>query len=664
MLGIDKDNAGQVEAGYFSEVFKNSLKAPASREALKFRSKLVEGSRKWLESSFESWLNQHVRDQHSEIGGKPSIHTLVDAYLKIKFFRNGRWNLSWLEQNIGKVPFWAHLFVLVRMGKLRDAADYVEKYSHDLSASKDASFVKYFKEWATSSDQRLSKKTRDLLIGDWTSRIRDILANTNSSPKGDVFKYALYKIIGRCEMNVKAIRNSEVISTTDDYLWVHIMLISEAPGLNEPSFEKYTLRDFSLSMQKFGKTYFKRTDTWFMVLLLCGEYEKAVSELSLEPSFAGDALHFACAMAYYGVLRVPDSPKAIPMSDSLLSVSKTKIENAEYDTYYFHFARMVAQFVQEWFRSDPTDVFYYIYLLGLYGASLDSIAPHGVSQKDWDNAKEYTRFIYSLIRDNLTHTKNLTQLLGQLRSDGLGRNIGSIEKYRSLIHLNSEQEFLDRIVLTTAEQCDHEARFKDALELYNLAGQPNKVIELLIRQISESLISRTISHTTPSTERSSMSSKSLFENEEDPVETASRVLDYYQSRQQESSLIDPKIAYTCRTLVTISKFLSLSSQGQIERALEVFYSLDLVATSNDMNLIQKKAIAFNSLNENVCKVIPSTLLEVVTCLSKMHQIISQGRFSERDSRLREIKGRTRSILSFCGLIQYQIPQVFSLFYFF
>ena len=661
MMGIEKDNAGQVEAGYFADVFKNSLKNPTSGEAVKFRCKLVEGGRKWLENSFETWLNQHVRDQHSEIGGKPSVHTVVDAYLKIKFFRNGRWNLPWLEQSIGKVPFWAHLFVLVRMGKLKDAAEYVDKYTNDISASKDANFVKYFKEWANSSDQKLSKRTRDLLIGDWTSRIRDILVNPNSAPKGDVFKYSLYKIIGRCEMNVKAIRNADIISTTDDYLWVHSMLISETPGLNEPSFEKYTLRDFSQSMQKFGKTYFKRTDTWFMVLLLCGEFEKAVSELSLEPSFAGDALHFACAMAYYGVLRVPDSPKSIPLSNSLLTISKFKIDNAEYDCYYFHFARMVAQFVKEWCRTDPTDVFYYVYLLGLYGASLDSTAPHGVAQKDWDNAKEYTRFIYSLIRDNLTQTRNLTQLLGQLRPDGLGRSAGSIEKYRSLIHLNNEQDFLDRIVLTTAEQCDHEARFKDALELYNLAGQPNKVLELLIRQISESLISRTISQSlisSSSTTAGAKSAASLFENEQEgPVETASRVLDYYQSRQQESSLIDPNTAYTCRTLVTISKFFALSSQGQVERALEIFYSLDLVATCNDMNLIQRKAAAFNSLNESVCKVIPSTLLEVVTCLSKMHQIVSQGRFQERDSRLREIKARTKAILSFCGLIQYQIPQV-------
>jgi hypothetical protein len=38
----------------------------------------------------------------------------------------------------------------------------------------------------------------------------------------------------------------------------------------------YTLRDFSLLMQKFGKAHFKKTDNWFMVLLLCGEFERAV----------------------------------------------------------------------------------------------------------------------------------------------------------------------------------------------------------------------------------------------------------------------------------------------------------------------------------------------------------------------------------------------------
>ena len=645
MLNIEKDNAGQLEASHFSRIFNQLLPNPNNAESIKFRSKLVEGGRSWLESSFEDWLSQHVRDQHSEIGGKPSIHTIVDAYLKIKFFRNGRWSLSWLDQSIGKSPFWAHLFVLIRMGKVKEGAEYVEKHSAELSASKDANFIKYFKEWAFSSDRRLSKKSRDLLIGDWTSRIRDILINPKS-PKGDVFKYTIYKIIGRCEMNVKSIRNTDVIGITEDYLWIHFMLISEAHDSSEPSFEKYNLSDFSTAMQKFGKSHFKKTDTWFMVLLLCGEFEKAVSELSLETAYAGDAVHFACAMAYYGVLRVPESPKSIPLSNSLLSVSRVKVNNVDYDVYSLHFARMVSQFVKEWVSTDPTDAFHYIYLVGLYGNSLDSSAPHGVSQKTWDDGKEYTRFIYTLIKDTLTQLGEATRLLGQMRPDGRGRSAGSIEKFRSLIHLASEQDFLDRIVLATAEQCDHEARFKEALTLYHLAGQPNKVLELLIRQISEMLLSRSVGQSIKSSS-----------NEEDPVETATNVMEFYQSRQQESSLMDPKIAYTCRTLVTLANFGTLVGQGQLEKAVEKFYSLDLVATTNDMNLIQKKAVAFSSLSESVCRVIPSTLVQVVTCLSHMYRQISQGRYSERESRLRDIKTRTKAILSFCGLIQYQIPQV-------
>ena len=535
------------------------------------------------------------------------------------------------------------------MGMRKDALKYIQKHSEALETSKDANFLAYYRAWDQSQDGHLPKALRDSLLGEWNARIRDYLVNSKSAPKGDAFKYALYKILGRCELNVKTIRNADVVGTTDDYLWVHNMLISEDSSIS--ALERFTLRDFSLLMQKFGKAHFKKTDTWFMVLLLCGEFERAVSELSLEPYFAADAIHFAVAMAYYGVLRIPDSPKAIPMSNSLLSITITKVGNVEYSVYYFHFARLISQFVKDWVKSDTSQTFYYLYLIGLYGNSVDAAPPASVSRKDWSRGENYSVYTYTLIRDIISMTGHTAQILGEMRADGQGRNPGSIEKYRELIHLNSEQEFLDRIVLFAAEQADNEARFKDALELYNLAGQPNKVLELLIRQISEKLLSHSISGGL----KQKKADESLFS--EDPVDSAKNVLDYYMGRQQESSMLSPQIVFTCKALITLAGFSTLVNQGQIEAALDTFYSMDIVPSTNDINLIQKKAAAFDSLDESICRVVPSALVQAVSSLSVFYNQIAQSRSAERENRMKIMKERAKAILSFCGSIQYQIPQV-------
>jgi nuclear pore complex protein Nup93 len=649
MLGIQKANLGLLEPRHFSKIYAQSSRQENNDEVIRFRTKLVHGGREWLEETFRQMVTQYVRDNHYEIGGLPSVHTEVHAFLKIKYFRNGRWTLSWLDHSIGKIPFWAHVYLLVRMGKLKDALEYIQKYSSELSQSKDSNFMAYFRAWINAPDGRLPKALRDSLFGEWNARIRDYVSNAKSTPKGDVFKYALYKLIGRCDLNVKAIRNSEVIQTTDDFLWIHTMLISEDTYSTDATFEKYSLCDFSASMQKFGKAHFQKTDVWFMVLMICGEFEKAVNELSNEPFFAIDAVHFAVAMAYFGVMNVPENPKEIPISNTLLSCRKIKQGNHEYEVYAFHFARMVAHLVKEWVRSDPAEMMHYVFLLGLFGKPLDGTIPENVPKSEWEHGREYTRFVLSLIKDVLTQSGKTTELMGHLRSDGRGRTPGPVEQYRSLINLNSEQEFLDRIILSCAEQCDREGRIKDALELYNLSCQPNKVIELLIRQVGESLLT----NAGPVSQTES-GNGSVFAYQ-DPVETATNVLNYYMSRSQEAASLNPRLVFTCRTLMTLAKFRESAGLGQFEHSLELFYSLDVVPSVNDMNLIQKKAQSFSGLDESICRVLPATLVVVATVLSQLYQQISQSRLPERETRLQNLKQRMKAILTFCGLVQYQIP---------
>ena len=126
---------------------------------------------------------------------------------------------------------------------------------------------------------RLPKQLRDRFLSEYNQRIRYL---TDSS--GDPFKHALYKLIGRTEISRRNVPG--VTNTTEDWLWVQLMLVRESSGsgggdsaaANEPGFDKFTLRDLAKVLVKFGENHFdpkgQRPLLYFQVLLLSGQFER------------------------------------------------------------------------------------------------------------------------------------------------------------------------------------------------------------------------------------------------------------------------------------------------------------------------------------------------------------------------------------------------------
>jgi nuclear pore complex protein Nup93 len=484
------------------------------------------------------------------------------------------------------------------------------------------------------------------------------LADSKSPPKGDVFKYALFKIIGKCELQIKSIRNPDVIATTDDYLWLQMMLMNE-DATKIDDIERYSLADFSKKMQKLGLAHFKTTTVWFMVLLLCGEFELAVFELSKDPYFTHDAMHFAIALAYYGVLRVPDNPKSLPAAGTLISSTQIMLEGNSHTINYFHFARMIAKFVKRWIESMPSEALHYLYMIGLYGATDNPKSPtlnkSGVSS----TGSEYRKFSYSLIREILVDYRNFGQLLGQLKADGGGRIPGHIEIYRSLIQLSSEQEFLNLVVFPSAQDAENESRFSDAIQLYHLGGDFNRVLELLIRKLGETLLQHTMEDFAEKAVGQVQSTqKGLPLIDSDPVESAEQVLKFYMSHQQYASLIEPQTSSTCQTLIQLYQCRAQLARGIDESGLNIFYGLGIIPDSTDMGEIQRKAESFNELDESIARVIPQMMVLVSQSLYKLYRSLLEksGLFQvSKESRLQKIRERSRVLLMFAGQVQYRIP---------
>ena len=130
----------------------------------------------------------------------------------------------------------------------------------------------------------------------------------------DPFKFALYKLLGRCDIQKRAMPN-KVVVTTEDYLWVLLVLARE----DELVGEKWGLADVAKSVVKIGRTGWDRSgqrpEGYFLVLILVGEYERVCSFCSkltqavhfLLNHALGEVVHFAIVLAWYGLLRISSS---------------------------------------------------------------------------------------------------------------------------------------------------------------------------------------------------------------------------------------------------------------------------------------------------------------------------------------------------------------------
>lgn len=112
---------------------------------------------------------------------------------------------------------------------------------------------------------------RDRFLSEYNQRIRQLAENN-----GDPFKHALYKIIGRAEISRRNIPG--VTNTTEDWLWVQLMLVRERVDGSEPTHEHFTLRDLAKVLVKFGESHFdpkgQRPLLYFQILLLSGNFER------------------------------------------------------------------------------------------------------------------------------------------------------------------------------------------------------------------------------------------------------------------------------------------------------------------------------------------------------------------------------------------------------
>ncbi|KIM32731.1 hypothetical protein M408DRAFT_326475 [Serendipita vermifera MAFF 305830] len=539
-MGAQVSTVGTSERKYA----KAYLGDPDSREAIQLRRQIAAGAQRSLETQYWEVITRTIaaRPQQAALGGDPSVAAHVKAYLNVKFYQQGGWEER-LELIAGQ-PLWAKMFYLIRTGHLEECLQ--EALLHENAISmKERHFVTYLKAWITSPTHSLTRSERNPLQAAYNSHILH-------SPTTDPFKLALFKIIGKLDPARRAV--PLVTSTTEDWLWFQLAMLDEE--------ENGGLRHLGEALMGYGERHFEGTAKGKR-----GMWARAIAALYEVPELQVDAVHFAVALAYYGLLRVPS--KAESSDVDIMSTTSTGLPA-------LNFALLISRYIRQFIRIEPQIALQYVYCLCL---SADQV-PAGKEQVEI--AWELTRRVILMAE----LSGGWADLVGGYRADGT-RFTGVIERDLKLLKLDSNPtDFAEHILKRAARQSEREKRINEAIRLYHLAGEHQTVVECLARALGDQVSEPT----------GGASGQGPDEGEE-LANTAKEVLGHYERTNRASG----KAREAVVKLVRIRDARVAKEQGLPERALEIMESTGIFPTENDVTIINKKAQQLRDYDEVIVR---------------------------------------------------------------
>ncbi|KAI9494890.1 Nup93/Nic96-domain-containing protein [Zychaea mexicana] len=595
---------------------------PGEPVAVSMTRKLIDSAKSWLEKQFTEYIDDELvrHATQAKVGGVPSPAHRLRVFMDLKFRKGSeKWTDSRFEI-VNGTAIWTYLYLLIRSGYAKQALAYVKENEQLFSA--EPQFVRYFTEYMESPDRRLRKATHDAVVADYQ---RLEYGQQNADP----YKLILYKIIGRCGLNKKRLPE---IGTTEDYMWLQLSLVRESVDGEAYDYERYNLNDIQKLILSFNPNEFDQNGTnprnYFMVLLLTLQFERAVNYLYKNEKTRVEAVHFAIALAYHGLLRIPVN---------LLTSSIDLLIVEDDERVSFNFSRLIYQYIRIFAASNEQNALNYIYLLTLYS--------------DWQrhDSDDMITLSHTYIQELVLGSKDPKAILG-VRSPEQGRQRGWLDAHKELIGITSERAFVQAILQPLAEKYAQEGRYSEAVFVYELTGDYNEVVDILNKQLGDAL------QQPRATDPDQMLRRRA--SDEEIINLSLKTLGDYEKQQHIGVLIKESKKHTVRVLIDFLRSRSLYEEGSFEQALHVIHQSGVIPLQDDLGLVQRTAEQFERLDEGISKNVPDMLLMVTDMLFKLWttftgpQLVSQPAAKETVARIEE---NIRAVLAFVGLIQFKMP---------
>ncbi|KAI4873856.1 hypothetical protein NFI96_012985 [Prochilodus magdalenae] len=397
----------------------------------------------------------------------------------------------------------------------------------------------------------------------------------------DPYKRAVFCLIGKCDI---ADNHGEVADKTEDYLWLKLNQVCfDDDGSSAPQ-DRLTLAQLQKQLlEDYGESHFSASQQpflYFQVLFLTAQFEaeSIIEKLILFDSF----------------LLVSQEPGDPPMVRRL------------------NFIRLLMLYTRKFEATDPREALQYFYFLR--------------NEKDNQGENMFMRCVSELVIES----REFDMLLGRLEKDG-SRKPGVIDKFAGDTRA---------IITKVASEAENKGLFEEAVKLYELAKNPDKVLELMNR-----LLSPVIAQVS-----APQSNKERLKN------MALGIAERYRT----SGVAGEKsVDSTFYLLLDLMTFFDEYHAGHIDLAYDVIERLKLVPLSQDC--VEERVAAFRNFSDEVRHNLSEVLLATMNILFTQYKRLKgvtagtpgrqQRTLEDRDSLLRS---QARALITFAGMIPYRM----------
>ncbi|KAI1471524.1 NIC-domain-containing protein [Daldinia caldariorum] len=617
--------------------------------AIEIRKRILNGANTFLERKFfqevESVIAKYPRE--ANLGGRPDVISKIKAYVRLRHSRKDLVPDNVELQQVDGEFVWAIVFYLLRSGKIAEAADYVKTQSTTFR-SIDRTFASYLLEYVSSPDRRLRRQLQERCNNEYNTRARNAPENSI-----DPYRMACYKIVGRCDVSNRSLDglNTEI----EDWIWLQFNLARENDKATEVAAESYGLQDLRATIRDVGLKHFPKSPSeddngtfgmFFFLQILSGMFEQAISYLYTF-SYV-DAIHFAIALEYYGLLRPADPWTA---ADSLLS----------HDTRsrpQISFGRMLGYYTRDFRAADVASAVDYLTLICL-NADLGGEA-----------GRQQAELCHAALRELILESREFSKLIGDIRPDGR-RIAGLVEERASLIGLREEDDFVKTVTLQAARFADDNGRTTDAVLLYHLAGDYDSVVTIVSRALSEAIsleIGEDPMRLVPVKPRldgkdpeaqpgSSLSLASI----DDPIQLAATMMSMYEKDAMFYTKVEESNRIACHILLQMSDIKNLVEGSQWPEALDKIRALEILPldANGDPARIRHYAATFSGLSQTVAINVPNLLMWTITCCIQQRERLMSGQFSGNEGTRRmmcdNLKQISMDLTTYTSQLRYRFP---------
>jgi len=524
--------------------------AAEARASPRVQTALVRQARSHLEQSYVAHMRQLVysRLERAQLGGVPGLVPLIRAYLEVMLPPHVLQSLE--DGQAGGTPVWPLIFYCMRAGGAKAACQAAAENSSPAVVE----IVAALEQLEKSDSGRLPPDTEKKLRLSYKRSVKSFT---------DSFKRAVYCILSRSDPHED---HTDIISTTDDYVWLKLSQVdceAQSSGNQQDSLSLMQLQ--TLLFETYGESHFnawQQPILYASVLLLTGQFEAGIEFLSRVEILRCHAVHIALALHEMNLLALPGQVNA-PM----LSREANDAEGVR----RLNLTRLILLYTRKFETTDPCEALHYCFFLrSLKGKNGESVFSGCISEL-------------------VLQSKEFDALLGRLEPDGC-RTPGIIDRFK--IDVSEVTEMV-------AKDSERKGLYEDAIKLFELAQNHEKVLELLNKLLGQ------IVH---------QSDGGSGSNRSRVVELATAIAMRFKTHGHSAS---PNSAATLFLLLDLATFFSLYHGEKFADSLEVLKKLRIVALTREE--VELRVASVSTLGSDTRAVLPHILLAAMTITFKLYR---------------------------------------------